>query len=93
MRISRRQLVSSLNVVLVVLMLPSLAFGWSSPSPSAELRLAYIDPGTGSFVAQAVIAMIAGIAVTARLYWTKIKSMLGLSSMDNYDEDADTDDE
>ncbi len=35
---------------------------------------AYIDPGTGSMFIQAAIATIAGMGVTAKLYWQKIKS-------------------
>lgn len=35
---------------------------------------AYLDPATGSILLQGLIAAIAGIAVTSRLYWDKIKS-------------------
>ena len=82
-----------LNFVALVMMLPAVALGWSSPSPHIQLQLAYIDPGTGSFVAQAVVAAIAGVAVTLRLYWSKIKSMLGLAARSDDDEDAHADDE
>jgi len=47
---------------------------------NAELRLAYIDPGSGSFVLQALIAAVAGAAVAINAYWRKIKSLLGLRS-------------
>jgi hypothetical protein len=33
---------------------------------------AYLDPGTGSIILQAIIGGIAMGAVTARLYWNKI---------------------
>lgn len=38
---------------------------------------AYLDPGTGSIVLQAVIATIAAAAVAVRLYWTRLKSLFG----------------
>lgn len=34
---------------------------------------AYLDPGTGSFILQMVIAAIAGAAFTIKLYWQKLK--------------------
>ena len=42
--------------------------------------LGYIDPGTGSFLVQALVAAVAGIAVTSRMYWSKIKGFFGLAS-------------
>lgn len=38
---------------------------------------AYLDPGTGSIVLQAVIAAIAAAAVALRLYWTRLKALFG----------------
>jgi hypothetical protein len=43
-------------------------------------------------VVQALIAMFAGIAVTSRIYWSKIKSVLGFSSSSDLDDDEDEDD-
>lgn len=40
---------------------------------------AYIDPGSGSFILQALIATLAGALVAANIYWQKIKRFLGLS--------------
>ena len=54
---------------------------------------AYIDPGAGSFMVQAMLAMLAGIVVTGRLYWAKIKSMLGLGSSSSDDDDDQDDDD
>jgi hypothetical protein len=45
--------------------------------------LAYLDPGSGSFILQALIATLAGALVAANIYWQKIKSFLGLSSDDD----------
>lgn len=36
--------------------------------------LGYLDPGSGSMVAQAVVAGIAGIAVVGKLGWRKLTS-------------------
>lgn len=38
--------------------------------------LGYLDPGSGSMVAQAVVAGIAGIAVVGKLGWRKLTSPL-----------------
>ena len=49
---------------------------------------AYIDPGTGSFLVQGIIAAVIGVGVTAKLYWSKIKAML---TGKTYEEDEDDD--
>ena len=49
--------------------------------------LAYIDPGSGSFVLQALIAAFAGTLVAANIYWQKIKRFLGLSPPDDEEPD------
>lgn len=35
----------------------------------------YLDPGSGSFLIQLLLAVILGAGVTIRLYWAKIKSL------------------
>ena len=35
---------------------------------------AYLDPGTGSFVVQLIIAAIAGVSFSLKIYWHKIKT-------------------
>jgi hypothetical protein len=43
----------------------------------------YIDPGTGSFMVQVLIAMFAGAALTVKIFWKKIKKFFsGLFSKD-----------
>jgi len=37
---------------------------------------AYIDPGTGSLILQGLIAAVAGVSVTAGIYWDRIKAFL-----------------
>lgn len=43
-------------------------------------RWAYLDPGAGSFLVQALVATIAGVAVATRAYWTRIKAFFGRGS-------------
>jgi hypothetical protein len=50
-------------------------------------RLAYVDPGSGSFILQAVVATLAGAVVVANTYWRRIKRFLGLSSGDPSDDE------
>ena len=38
---------------------------------------AYLDPGTGSFIFQTVIAMVVGAAFALKTYWQRIKAMFG----------------
>ena len=37
---------------------------------------AYLDPGTGSIIIQAILAFFAAIGATCSLYWLKIKKFL-----------------
>jgi hypothetical protein len=55
-----------------------------------EMRLAYIDPGSGSFILQALIAAVAGAAVALNAYWGKIKKILGIGSSKSEDDAADS---
>lgn len=45
--------------------------GADSQEPMA---FAYLDPGAGSFIIQALVATLAGVAVATRAYWSRIKS-------------------
>ena len=51
--------------------------------------MAYIDPGTGSFILQGILAAVVGISVALKIYWRKIMTMLG---RDSAVEDDDVDD-
>lgn len=81
------------RVCLAVVALVSVAtsaLGYAGPeSTSGPLTLAYLDPGSGSFVVQALIAMFAGIALAGRTYWSKIKGFLGIASSDGDEDDED----
>jgi hypothetical protein len=54
------------------------------PSPA----LAYIDPGTGSFVIQGIIAAVVGAGIVFKMFWHRIKSALTGKPLDE-DDDAD----
>lgn len=43
----------------------------------AQPASAYIDPGTGSMLVQAVVAAVAGAALAAKAYWQRIRAFLG----------------
>ena len=53
--------------------------------------LAYLDPGSGSFLIQILIAALLGIGVAVRASWGKIKKFFGKGQTDEQtDDDADT---
>ena len=41
---------------------------------TTESAFAYLDPGTGSIILQAIIGGLAACAYTIKMYWVKIKS-------------------
>jgi hypothetical protein len=45
---------------------------------STENAFAYLDPGTGSILLQAVIGGVASGLFIVRMYWRKIKTLLGV---------------
>ena len=50
-------------------------------------ELAYLDPGSGSFLIQLLIAALLGVGVALRASWGKIKGWFGFKS--EADEDAE----
>ena len=79
-------------IILAAVLVPELAAA-SSIATQTPLQLAYIDPGTGSFLVQALVAAIAGIAVTTRMYWQKIRAFLGLEVEGDDTSDPSRDDD
>jgi len=56
---------------LAVLMLVMAAVGlWPQPAH------AYIDPGTGSFVIQGIIAAVVGAGFMLKVFWRRIVAMI-----------------
>jgi hypothetical protein len=51
--------------------------------------LAYIDPGTGSLILQAIIGAVAGLAIATKLYWSKVLKLFGIKqkSIEELDND------
>lgn len=37
----------------------------------------YLDPGSGSFLIQLLLAVVLGAGVAIKIYWAKIKSLFG----------------
>ena len=40
--------------------------------------LAYIDPGTGSIILQALVATVVGAAIAVKLFWHRLLKFFGL---------------
>ena len=43
-----------------------------------KLLFAYLDPGTGSILIQALIGVVAGVAVGVATYWARVRNWLRL---------------
>ena len=41
---------------------------------------AYLDPGTGSIILQAIIAAVASSLFVIKMYWYRLKALLGLGA-------------
>ena len=52
--------------------------------------MAYLDPGSGSFLIQLAIAALLGVGVAVRASWGKIKGWFGIKPKPKEDDD-DTD--
>jgi hypothetical protein len=55
--------------------------------------LLYLDPGSGSFLIQLLIAALAGAGIIIGANWSKLKRWLGKKKKKNETEDEDDDDE
>ena len=49
--------------------------------------LPYLDPGSGSFLIQLLIATILGIGIALRASWSKIKGWFGIKPKAEEDDD------
>lgn len=54
-------------------------------------KLAYLDPGSGSFLIQLFIAALLGAGIALRASWSKIKKLFGIES--KVDEDVEDEEE
>ena len=50
---------------------------------------AYLDPGTGSIILQAIFGALAAIVLALKLYWHKFLKLLGIRKKINIDQDED----
>ena len=58
----------------------SVLFSFLLLIASTHTAHAYVDPGTGSYVIQLVIAALAGIAFAIKIYWGRIKGLFSGAS-------------
>lgn len=49
--------------------------------------LAYLDPGSGSFLLQMALAVLLGLGVAIRASWGRIKGWFGIKSKPTEDDD------
>jgi hypothetical protein len=49
----------------------------------------YLDPGSGSFIIQILIAALLGLGIAVRASWGRIKGFFGKKKSDDEDESAD----
>ncbi len=63
----------------VVVFVMSMAFSTNA--------YAYLDPGTGSLILQAIIGTVAAAAATAGIYWHKFKSFFSRNDHSTEDQD------
>ena len=66
-----------------------LLFSLAHPLAPLSKELAYLDPGSGSFLLQLIIAGFLGLAFALRAYWTKIKSFFQGSNPEEMEEPVD----
>ena len=52
--------------------------------------LPYLDPGSGSFLIQLLIAALLGIGVAIRASWSRIKGWFGIKPKADEDDDEST---
>lgn len=53
----------------------------------------YLDPGSGSFLIQLLMAAALGIGVAVKMYWSKIKQLFRGKHSDSSEIDSDNDEE
>ncbi len=62
-------------------------------SLTPTLAHAYLDPGTGSAMIQGLIAAIAAIGLTLKVYWHRVLAFLRLRRPSKLDEGSDSADQ
>jgi hypothetical protein len=54
---------------------------------------AYLDPGSGSFLLQLLIAGLLGLGVAVKVYWNKVKGLFGGKSNVQQENDEENEDD
>ena len=62
-------------------------------NPFVGHPILYLDPGSGSFLIQLLLAAGLGIGVAVKMYWTKIKSIFSGKKAEPLSPSEDEDDE
>ena len=59
---------------------PLPAAGRAGYSPLRHMSgvLAYLDPGSGSMILQAIVGGVAAVAVVSKFYWRRFLGFLGI---------------
>ena len=86
----QRGRVLGIAIATAVAFAPAAARAFAIGAAEGTEKLAYLDPGAGSFVLQALVATLAGAAVVINAYWSKIKRLLGIGTAEPDDRAADT---
>jgi hypothetical protein len=89
MRGDRRGLALGMSIALAVALGPAASHALAIAAPEDAAKLAYIDPGSGSFILQALVAALAGAALVINAYWRKIKKLLGIGAPEQDDPAAE----
>jgi hypothetical protein len=53
----------------------------------------YLEPGSGSFLIQLLIAAVAGLTITVAASWSKIKRLINKNKIQKGSDDKDEDEE
>ena len=62
--------------LLLILMFPLATIFLISQGVFISDAYAYLDPGSGSIIAQAIIGALIGVGITVKIYWEKLKFKL-----------------
>jgi len=85
----QRERALGIAIAMAVAFGPAVAQALAIGAPEGSAKLAYVDPGSGSFILQALVATLAGAAVVINAYWGKIKQLLGIGAAEKDDQAAD----
>ena len=53
--------------------IPAILMVFSIPSLFISEAFAYIDPGSGTIIIQAIVGVLVGVGITVKIYWERLK--------------------